>query len=98
MKILLIDEVAILLRVTVSTIRRWSSERRKGRGNFPLPISPLGYKCRWRESDIMRFIESQSAPPITPTVTSPAKQRQQETDKKRRLEAARVSLERHRKK
>ena len=87
-KILLIHEVAALLRVAVSTVRRW-----RGKGNFPVPISPPSGKLRWRESDIIRFIETQSTPPAnTPSVPSPTKQGK---DKKQRLEAARAALERH---
>jgi len=59
-----------------------------------MPISPPNGKLRWRESDIIRFIETQSTPPAnTPSVPSPTKQGK---DKKPRLEAARAALERHR--
>lgn len=93
-KILLIDEIAALMRVAVSTVRRWLGESRRGRGNFPLPISPPGGKLRWREIDILRFIEAQGTPPVTPAVTS---FRRQQRDRKHRAEAARIALERHRK-
>lgn len=96
--ILLIEEVAALCRVAVSTIRRWLGERRKGRGNFPLPISPPGYKCRWLSSDIARWLESQRVPPIVSTpVTSARQRRKKATAFQQRQEAVKQGLLRHRK-
>ena len=38
MKIILIREVAAMLRVAPITIRRWLQRARKGENSFPLPI------------------------------------------------------------
>ena len=89
-KILLIDEVAALLRVANVTIYRWLAESRAGRGSFPLPISQRKAKLRWLASDIDRYIESQSA--VTVEFVSPVKQKK---DYQRRQEAAKAALARH---
>ena len=86
-RIMTIDEVAALLGLAVSSIRR-----KKGRGNFPLPFTAPGCKCLWSESVIIRFIQSQSTPPVNPPI-HPKKRRQ----KLARKEAVRAALERHRK-
>ena len=64
-RILLINEVATLLRVTPSSVYRWLGDRRRGIGTFPLPISQAGGKLRWLASDVEAFLASQSAlPPV----------------------------------
>jgi len=90
---MLIEEVAARIRAAVSSVRRYLGERKKGRGGFPLPVSPPGHKCKWKRSDIERYIESQNtsqSPPI-----APAKKRQQTNDvqRKQKLQEA---LDRHR--
>ena len=64
-QILLINEAAEMLKVSPSTLSRWTEESRKGTGTFPLPISARGGKRRWLRSDVERYIESLS------TATSP---------------------------
>jgi predicted DNA-binding transcriptional regulator AlpA len=59
-RILLINEVAATLRVSISTINRWLGQTRRGIGQFPKPISVAGGKGRWLASDIERWLESQS--------------------------------------
>jgi predicted DNA-binding transcriptional regulator AlpA len=94
-RILLIDEVATLLRVTPSSVHRWLGQRRKGIGSFPLPISNKGGKLRWLSSDIESFLESQSASP--PQVISPARQmRHDRKDFQKRQALAAEALQRHR--
>jgi hypothetical protein len=73
-KIMTIDELALALRLGVSTVRRKISECRKGKTNFVLPISPPGCKCRFRESDVIRHIELQSTPPVISSTIASAKQ------------------------
>ena len=67
MSVLLIDEVAELLKVSASTITRWCEEARKGNSRFPLPISVRGGKRRWLASDIEGFLTSQSTAAQKPT-------------------------------
>jgi predicted DNA-binding transcriptional regulator AlpA len=95
--ILLLDEVATLLRVSKSTINRWLAERRKGiRGNFPLPISLPGGKIRWLASDIDAYLQSQATqqPPIN-IPTCRQRHRNAKTFQERQA-AADKALERHR--
>jgi hypothetical protein len=73
-KIMTIDELALALRLGVSTVRRKISDCRKGKIDFVLPISPPGCKCRFRESDVIRHVELQSTPPVTSMTVSSVKQ------------------------
>ena len=90
LKILLVGEVAALMRVAPVTIYRWLAESRAGRGMFPQPISCRKAKLRWLAADIERYVESQSA--ATPVFVSPVKRKK---DYERRQEAARAALARH---
>lgn len=89
-KVLLLAEVAALMRVANVTVCRWLAESRAGRGDFPLPISRRGAKLRWLAVDIERYIESQSAQPQE--FVSPAKQKR---EYQRRQDAANAALARH---
>jgi predicted DNA-binding transcriptional regulator AlpA len=94
-RILLIDEVASLLRVSTSSVHRWLGQRRKGIGSFPLPISSKGGKLRWLSNDIESFLESHSASP--PQVISPVRQmRRDKKDFQKRQLLAAEALQRHR--
>jgi predicted DNA-binding transcriptional regulator AlpA len=89
-KVLLIAEVAALLRVSQTTIYRWTSESRAGRSDFPAPISRRKGKNRWLAADIERYIESQSAG--LPEYVRPA---QRKKDYQCRQDAAVTALARH---
>ena len=91
-KVLLIDEVAALLRLSQSTIYRLIAESRVGRGDFPLPISRRRGKNRWLASDIERYLESLSATKAPVNFVSPAKQQR---EYRRRQDAAKAALARH---
>ena len=96
MRVMLIGEVASLLRVSVSKIRRDHNESRNGRGNFPLSISPPGGTLRWLDSDIEAYLVSLSAAP--PVVIRSSQEIRQ--DKKAFAERQRLAdeaLEKHRK-
>jgi len=101
-RILLIREVATLLRVASVTVHRWLAERRAGRGHFPLPISQRGRKLRWLAADIEAFLQFQSeaASPVNPTppnTSSPAQhQRRERKEWEARQLAAAETLQRHR--
>jgi len=88
MEILLIDEVAKMLKVSPSTLSRWAEESRKGTGTFPLPVSARGGKRRWLLSDIEQYLESLSTVKAVPaSVRKPRRnakahaQRQSVTDR-----------------
>jgi len=65
-KILLVDEVAAMLRVSESTINRWLGESRRGENTFPLPVSQAGGKRRWTRDSIDSFIASLYVKPQRP--------------------------------
>ena len=92
-RILLIGEVAALMRVANVTIYRWLSESRSGRGNFPLPISRRKAKLRWLAADIDQFMKSQSI--VTPVFVGTSSAAKQTKDYQRRQDAARAALARH---
>ena len=92
-KILLVDEVSALLRVSQSTISRWTDESRKGQNSFPLPVSIRGGKRRWTRDSIEAFIDSQTV------ATQPATARKQRRSAKafqERQSATDRALERYR--
>jgi predicted DNA-binding transcriptional regulator AlpA len=95
-RILLIGEVANLLRVSIPTINRWIHQTRRGQGQFPLPISTNRGKGRWLSTDIESFLQSQSNT-VLPVNTVSATQRKREAKSfKQRQDAAKVALARHR--
>jgi len=49
-RILLVGEVAKMLRVAPVSIYRWVAMRRRQVGTFPLPISARGGKLRFNKS------------------------------------------------
>lgn len=49
------QDVARLLRLKPSTVRRWA---RRGRLPRPLPFGPTGRSLRWRSLDLEQFIAS----------------------------------------
>jgi len=91
-KVLLIDEVATLLRISQSTIYRLIADSRAGRSNFPVPISRRKGKNRWLASDIERYLASQSASKVPVNFVSPAKKQKEH---QRRQDAAKAALARH---
>ena len=95
-EILLLPEVAERLRVSTATVNRLLALRRKGIGDFPLPLSPFRGKCRWLQGDVDNYIAKLSE--VNKDITVPIKSKKQ--NKKafdmRQEEAARA-LDRHRK-
>ena len=91
--VLLINEVAEMLKVSPSSISRWCEATQKGIGNFPLPISVKGGKRRWLLSDIEGYLSGLS------TATSPIPARQRRRSAKAfqaRQERTDKALERYR--
>jgi len=93
--ILLVHEVALRVRASVSSVNRWLHQRRKGQGNFPLPISPPGGKLRWLAADIERFLQSQSNVPSSIVPTSIAQKRREDKAYERRQAEAAATLRKH---
>ena len=96
-RILLIHEVAAMLRVSIPTINRWLYLTRRGEGRFPLPISVQRGKGRWLSTDLDDYIASQSnivQPPVN--VTTAKQRRKQEQEYRNRQETAEAALEKHR--
>ena len=91
-KILLVDEVSAMLRVSESTINRWTAESRRGEITFPLPVSVRGGKRRWTLESIEVFINSLYVKPQRP----PRKQRRNATAFQERQSAADKALSRYR--
>lgn len=98
-RILHIDEVASLLRVSIPTINRWIRQARNGERDFPIPIGPAKSRGRWLSSDIEAFLQSEtiSKNAIPSNVGNPAKRQKKETKafEQRQKEARRV-LDAHR--
>ena len=95
MKILLVHEVAEMLRVSVPTVNRWLGEARRGAGSFPLPISTTKGKGRWIASDVEAWIACQSRPSVTPPKSVKQKRRNAKAFQERQATAER-GLDRYR--
>lgn len=93
-KILLIGEIASLLKVSIPTLRRWLRESRRGQRSFPLPISEIGGKCRWLASDIENYLTAQSVG--MQVVSTVRETKRDQKDFQRRQEEAEKSLAKHR--
>ena len=96
LEVYIIDDVAAATRLAPVSIYKAVSDRRKGIGSFPLPISAPGGKLRWLASDIEAYLQSLSStePPVK--VASASKRRQESKSFKQRQEAAQKALDRHR--
>jgi len=86
-----LKEVCALVKRSSSTVLRWVNA-----GLFDQPLTGRGKKMLWSKSQLEAWANRYTPPVNTPPVTSPTKQKQLDKDKKRRLAAARASLERHR--
>jgi len=101
-RILLINEVATLLRVSHITIYRWHAESKRGNGRFPLSISSgcgnsrgTG-KLRWLASDIENFLASQATRPPPVHVASASERRKEAKDHQEHRQRTEAILEKHR--
>jgi len=93
-EILLIDQVAARLGVSIATVNRYLAQRRKGQGSFPLPISPFKGKGRWLSSDVDQYIASLSNANVSAHV--PAKsEKQKAREFIERQQRAKATLARH---
>ena len=97
-RILLIDDLAALLRESPSTIGRKTNEAKQGLTDFPLPISAPGKRRQWDAHAIEQWLANRAnvAPPVVPPVTSPTKsEKQKSRDFAERQRAADAALARH---
>lgn len=95
-RVLLIHEVATLLRIAPPTVYKYLAQTRQGTGTFPLPISVAGGKLRWNADDIERYIESRSSTVTSNNMTSTSERRKKAKADSNRQEAAKKAMERHR--
>jgi predicted DNA-binding transcriptional regulator AlpA len=72
-QILFLPEVADRLRLSTATVNRLLSQRRRGEGTFPLPLSTFKGKGRWLASDVDHYIENLSTVNASPKDTTPVK-------------------------
>lgn len=91
-KLITLQEVLELVRVSYPTIYRWLKA-----GTFPQPLNGRGRKLLWTQAAIESWMNRDSAPVSAPIVTSLRKQRQEEKSFSDRQEAACAALDRHRK-
>ncbi|MDR0391460.1 MAG: helix-turn-helix domain-containing protein [Planctomycetaceae bacterium] len=70
-QLLTFAEVQAIFRLSNTTLRRWLVLARSGESDFPLPITELGHRARWRKSDIDAWLNrpSPQAPKHTRTET-----------------------------
>ena len=90
-KLLILQEVLELTRVSYPTISRWLNA-----GTFPQPVNGRGRKLLWTQGSIEQWMNRQSVPISIPVITTPKERRQAEKAYQARQEAAHAALERHR--
>jgi len=89
--ILLIDEVATILRLSKSSVYRMNSQ------GILQSISTRGGKLRFLASDVEALLHSQSnKAPMLNATTSAKNRKREEREYKQRQEAASKALQRHR--
>ncbi len=93
-RLMTLREVCDYVRCSETTVRRWIAEARHGAGTFPLPVQERkGGRLLFDPQALAHWA---NARPATPQQTPPlGSSKREQPDKKRRLELARVALERH---
>jgi hypothetical protein len=79
-----------MLRISYPTLCRMLNA-----GDFVPPVNGRRRKLLFDPDAVEAWVKARS-PPVNPTVTNPVKQKQQDKDRKRRIQLARDSLNRHR--
>jgi len=75
--VLQIEDIASVFRVSIPTVKRWLHDAKRGKNNFPLPISGVpGRRLAWSRTAIEDFINETPQVVNAPKVESAAKQRQ----------------------
>jgi len=92
-RILLVEDVTELLRVSRCTIDRWVREAREGKSDFPIPFSQPGRRMLWDAHVMEQWLENRNkaALPIAPAKSEKQKAREFAA----RLERARATLRQH---
>jgi len=85
-KLLTLQDLLPILRVSEATLRRWLAETRKGMGNFPKPINGFKRKLLFHPDEIERWMNSGQSPP--PVIES-------SSQRKKRHAAACLALQKH---
>jgi predicted DNA-binding transcriptional regulator AlpA len=75
MKLVNIEDVAILMGCSVPTIRRRMADARAGKSSFPLPIHGSRKRGLWRKDDIEMWSEASPDTPSVPCETPATRQR-----------------------
>jgi predicted DNA-binding transcriptional regulator AlpA len=71
-EILTATEVADYFRISVSTLKRWLMQTRRGTFDLPMPITAKSGLLRWRKEDIETW-SSQIGNEIKPPTEQPRK-------------------------
>ena len=58
-ELLTINEVADRLRLSVPTVTKRLGDRRRGVGNFPMPLTPPKHKAMWDALEIETYLRRQ---------------------------------------
>jgi len=96
-RVLLIEDLITLLRVSRPTLDRWVREARAGKGDFPMPFSEPQRRMLWDANAVEQWIANRNqATRTTLSNVSPAKQMKRESKNfMDRQEAARQTLALH---
>ena len=71
--VLRLGDLVEIFRVSVPTVHRWLREARRGKNNFPMPISTPGRVLIWNKNEIETFLSGKSQPVNEPRVEPPSK-------------------------
>ena len=94
-RILLVGEVAQMLRVAPVSIYRWVALRRRQVGTFPLPISARGGKLRFNAEDIEAYLQSQSENTLPNSIAISRQMKTATKEQHRRQKTTETGLARH---
>jgi len=93
-RMLVVEEVLDLLRISLPTLDRYVRQARRGECTFPLPAQ-LGIKRKrlWNLSDLERWANCRSPPPVkNAAVITSKQQRQKEKSYQERQAAVKQAL------
>ena len=95
-RILLIDDLVALLRLSRSTIDRRTREARDGKIDFPIPISASGQRMLWDINTVEQWLASRNRDsPLVNTLATKS-EKQKARDFAERQQRAQQALDRHR--
>jgi len=94
-RIFLTSDLVSLLRVSRSTIDRWTREAREGKSEFPVPISAPGRRKFWDARAIEAWLAEKNRAPPQVGVPPGRSEKQKARDFAERQQRAQQALERH---